>query len=268
MADALMPPPDSIGDLVSIRPWTDAELDELLVHACRHYSTELREWFAEITEAGADDADLYIGLRRHWPHSRVFVGPDRTGKKLGYTLGTSGSNLQFWVGVWSGKNHLPTLGNQPLIDRIRSVMGIPVPADRPELAELEEPASAAEQDHGPMDEHEALRRALFGFIPRLEALCGSGATDAEILAIVGEWGTGRLTFPAPACPYAMTGGPNPRFFVGHGARQGNWPTGKPDLEGAMLAKAVRKLIGIPQPKTPPPAPARKSRKPRLAEVPS
>lgn len=98
----------------------------------------------------------------------------------------------------------------------------------------------------PMDEHQALQHALRGQVARLEALRPAGATDAEILAIVGEWGTGRMSWAPPSCPYATTSGPGPKFFYGHNAREmGPWPTGKPDLEGEKLAKAVRKLFKIP-----------------------
>lgn len=115
-------PVEHICDLHGGRPWTDADIDALLVHACRKYSRDLGKWFAD--HDTASDEELYVELRKHWPHSRVFTGPDRSGSRHGYTLAQHGPELRFWVGVFKGAGHMPTLAGQALLDRVRTMMGL------------------------------------------------------------------------------------------------------------------------------------------------
>jgi hypothetical protein len=108
-------------------------------------------------------------------------------------------------------------------------------------------------DHGPMDIDQALGRALAMSEVRdlLTELVARGvATDQEILDVLKRWPTHRIGYPdgRPGCSWGTTGHENPKFFAGHSARQGNWPMGKPELEGDALIKAVRKYLAI---KTPP-----------------
>lgn len=100
----------------------DDDIDALLVHACRKYSSALGKWFAD--HDTASDEELYIEMRKAWPHSRVFMGPDRTGRKHGYTLASHGHELRFWVGVFRGPGHAPDLAGNALLDRVRAVMGL------------------------------------------------------------------------------------------------------------------------------------------------
>lgn len=121
-------PAEHLCDLHGGRPWTDEELDRLLVHACRHYDRGMAEFWSKATESGADDGVILFFLRQRWPNSRVFVGPDATHQKHGYTIQGS-PDPRLWVGPYLGHNHRPTLGGMPLVQTVRRVMGIPSPAD-------------------------------------------------------------------------------------------------------------------------------------------
>ena len=109
-------------------------------------------------------------------------------------------------------------------------------------------------DPGPMDENEALDRALR--LPEvaveLAKLVQLGnATDLEILEILKGWPTHRWTPGAsPGQPWATHGDSKlagPGFFYGHSARIA-WPQGPAFLEGGALVKAVRKQLGLKLPR--------------------
>lgn len=108
-------------------------------------------------------------------------------------------------------------------------------------------------DPGPMDENEALDRALR--LPEvaveLAKLVQLGnATDLEILEILKGWPTHRWTPASPGQPWATHGDSKlagPGFFYGHSARIA-WPQGPAFLEGGALVKAVRKQLGLKLPR--------------------
>lgn len=105
----------------------------------------------------------------------------------------------------------------------------------------------------PMDEHQALARALRveKVREKLLDLTVSGATDDQILAELWRWPTHRErpTGNMPGCSWAVVGAPAPRFYAGHAAET-FWPMaeGVGILSGTELARAVRKSLKIPQPK--------------------
>lgn len=111
----------------SRRPWTDDELDRLLVHACRHYTSMMNGFWDSIGKDDPTDGEILFFVQKSWPHSRVFVGADRTKQKHGYTVQGHPSPL-FWVGPFRGAGHQATLHGPELIAAIRRVMGLEAPA--------------------------------------------------------------------------------------------------------------------------------------------
>lgn len=114
-------------DLGHKRPWTDDELDRLLIHACRTYYPQTREWWEAATIHGALDDAIRDTLLRHWPQGRVFVGPDQTRQKHGYTITRAGSLPCLWVGAYKGPGHKATLAGSALIAAVRRVFDIADP---------------------------------------------------------------------------------------------------------------------------------------------
>jgi hypothetical protein len=124
-----LPPPDDAG-----KPfWTREDVDDELMHAL-HYGG--LAWAAIIAD-GADDAEILRRLRG-WPRGgRVFVPPQTSGGKYGYTIWCVGKTPTFWVGSYHGLGHKPTLEGPDLVRRVRSLLEIPTPR---EAAMLREPS--------------------------------------------------------------------------------------------------------------------------------
>jgi hypothetical protein len=98
-------------------------------------------------------------------------------------------------------------------------------------------------DPVPMDEHQALRRAL-NTLPQGHGAFSGAMTDLEILAALEDWPTQRYAPPnGPGQPWAVVGGKEPRFWWGHDAREGLWPM-RGGIGGAELAALVRKEMKI------------------------
>lgn len=108
-------------------PADDDELDRLLIHACRTYYPQMQPWWDAAAGGALDDAirDLLV---QHWPQGRVFVGPDQTRQKHGYTISRAGNHPCLWVGAFQGPGHRADLAGAELIARVRAVFGIPDPA--------------------------------------------------------------------------------------------------------------------------------------------
>lgn len=128
---AAEPPVDlTCEDLGHKPPWTDGELDRLLVFAIRDYNKLMRGFWDG--EEPVSDEQIQHFLATWWPHSRVFIGPDRTGQKHGFTI--QRTPLRFWVGPYLGPNHTPTLTGPELIARVRRVMATDAPSAAEEVA--------------------------------------------------------------------------------------------------------------------------------------
>ncbi len=184
------PPAISCEDLGHPRPWTDAELDQVLLHACRHYAPGMGEFWSSATDSGADDDMILFFLRRRWPQSgRVFVGTDRTKGKFGYTISATGNDPMIWVGPFAGPGHRCTLRGEALGARIRRIFGIPHPSEV-----VPGPPPGVED---PRDE-----AGLRGAVAAIEGPAGDGSRTWICLRCGAARPMGKGDNTCPKCRYA------------------------------------------------------------------
>jgi hypothetical protein len=103
--------------------WTNAEIDRELAHALRGSS---ERWPNDVMN-GSTDEEIRANIGSFWPTSRVFVPPDQSGGKFGYTIAGGPDYPTLWMGVFKGPGHSATLMTGELVARARRLLCIPLP---------------------------------------------------------------------------------------------------------------------------------------------